>query len=50
VAPNRNVRFGSKADITAVLINVRFTPKSGLSTGLFFLRLSSRNLLSIFCS
>jgi len=24
-----NVRFGSEADISAVLIHVRFTPKSG---------------------
>src|SRR5215469_15224335 len=27
--PGTNVRFGSKADITAYLRNVRFTPKSG---------------------
>src|SRR5262249_62103838 len=27
--PRPNVRFGSKADITALVINVRFTPKSG---------------------
>jgi hypothetical protein len=25
----RNVRFGSKADIETVQLNVRFTPKSG---------------------
>jgi hypothetical protein len=28
-----NVRFGSKADIAALPINVRFTPKSGHHTG-----------------
>src|SRR5262249_24533013 len=44
--PIINVRFGSKADIGARPINVRFTPKSGHQNGSDYIRRGNSGQLS----
>ena len=47
----RNVRFGSKADIEARPINVRFTPESGhRNRPAYYLRRTSSGSLAIFAA
>src|SRR5262249_7699831 len=49
--PERNVRFGSKADIGASSINVRFTPESGhWNRHVYHLRRSDSGSLGIFAA